>query len=120
MKYDTEDMTKQPEKIVLKRSDDYQGLPDKTRKEFLKKWSEMTDAEFEKNLTEVLMNGSKKAIDKHIQKTSKIPKIIEDFFEKQYEQEIRNGIKISFDTENHIANVEIDHKLAQKIKDGEI
>ena len=118
MKYDTEDMTKQLEKIVLKRSADDQSLPDKTRKEFLKKWSEMIDAEFEKKLTEMLMNASTKAIDKHIQKTSKIPKIIEDFFEKQYEQEIRNGIKISFDTENHIANVEINPKLAQKIKDG--
>ena len=99
-------------------NEELKNLVDKKRQEAVQKWSEMVETEFEKKLTEMLTNATKKKLAKHIRKTSKIPKLIQDFLEKQREEEIQKGIKVYFDTDNHIANIEIDPKLVQKIKDG--
>lgn len=106
------------EKGKKMNNEEFKNLVDKKQQEAVQKWSEMVDAEFEKKLTEMFMGASREKIDEHLKKTSKIPKLIEDFLEKQRQEEIRKGIKVYFDTDNHIANIEIDPKLAQKIQDG--
>lgn len=99
-------------------NEEFKNLLDKKQQEAVQKWSEMVDAEFEKKLTEIFMGAFREKIDKHLKKTSKIPNLIQDFLEKQQQEEIRKGIKVYFDTDNHIANIEIDPKLAQKIQEG--